>query len=47
MQTSTRLVLAAIFFGVSVVFVLRSFYGMRIQVGAREAETERAAAKAA
>jgi K(+)-stimulated pyrophosphate-energized sodium pump len=47
MQTGTRLVLAAIFFGVSVVFVLRSFYGMRIQVGAREAETERAAAKAA
>ncbi len=32
---------------VSVVFVWRSFYGMRIQVGAREAETERAAAKAA
>jgi K(+)-stimulated pyrophosphate-energized sodium pump len=31
MQTSTRLVLAAIFFAISVVFVWRSFYGMRIE----------------
>lgn len=47
MQTSTRLVLAAIFFAVSVVFVWRSFYAMRIQAGIRAAEPERAEAKAA
>jgi len=47
MQTGTRLVLFAIFFAVAVVFVWRSFYGMRIQAGIRAAETERAAAKAA
>jgi K(+)-stimulated pyrophosphate-energized sodium pump len=47
MQTGTRLVLAAIFFAVSVVFVWRSFYGMRIQSGIRAAESERPAAKAA
>jgi K(+)-stimulated pyrophosphate-energized sodium pump len=46
MQTSTRLVLAAIFFAVSVVFVWRSFYGMRIQAGIRASENE-AAVKAA
>jgi K(+)-stimulated pyrophosphate-energized sodium pump len=33
MPTSTRLVLAAIFFVISTVFVWRSFYGMRIQAG--------------
>jgi K(+)-stimulated pyrophosphate-energized sodium pump len=47
MQTGTRLVLAAVFFAVSVVFVWRSFYGMRIEAGIRAAQTERAAAKAA
>src|SRR5213082_193573 len=47
MQTGTRLVLAALFFAVSVVFVWRSFYGMRIEAEIRAAETERAAAKAA
>ncbi|HYS11456.1 MAG TPA: sodium-translocating pyrophosphatase [Myxococcales bacterium] len=47
MQTSTRLLLAAIFFAVSVVFVWRSFYGMRIEAGIRVAETQRATAKAA
>ena len=47
MQTGTRLVLAALFFAVSVVFVWRSFYGMRIQAGIRAAEPERTAAKAA
>ncbi len=47
MQTSTRLVLAAIFFAVSVVFVWRSFYGMRIQSGVRAEEPERTAARAA
>src|SRR2546421_211658 len=36
MQTGTRLVLAAIFFAISVVFVWRSFYGMRIQAGVKE-----------
>src|ERR1700682_85710 len=47
MQTGTRLVLAAIFFAVSVVFVWRSFYGMRIQTAIRAAHTGQAAAKAA
>jgi len=37
MQTSTRLVLFAVFFAVSVVFVWRSFYGMRIQSGIKSA----------
>ena len=35
MATSTRLVLFAVFFAVSVVFVWRSFYGMRIQSGVK------------
>jgi K(+)-stimulated pyrophosphate-energized sodium pump len=47
MQTGTRLVLAAAFFAVAVVFVWRSFYGMRIETGVRAAHTARAAAKAA
>jgi K(+)-stimulated pyrophosphate-energized sodium pump len=47
MQTGTRLVLAAIFFAISVVFVWRSFYGMRIETGIRAAESERVAQKAA
>jgi K(+)-stimulated pyrophosphate-energized sodium pump len=47
MQTGTRLVLAAVFFAVAVVFVWRSFYGMRIETGVRATHPERAAAKAA
>ena len=47
MPTGTRLVLAAVFFAVSVVFVWRSFYGMRIQTVIRAAHTGQAAAKAA
>jgi K(+)-stimulated pyrophosphate-energized sodium pump len=47
MQTSTRLVLAAIFFAVSMFFVWRSFYGMRIESGVHASEEPRAAAKAA
>src|SRR3989440_3064085 len=47
MPTGTRLVLAAVFFAVSVVFVWRSFYGMRIQAGVRATQTDRAAARAA
>jgi K(+)-stimulated pyrophosphate-energized sodium pump len=48
MQTSTRLVLAAVFFAVSVVFVWRSFYGMRIQSGVKaESTLPSAAAKTA
>jgi K(+)-stimulated pyrophosphate-energized sodium pump len=47
MQTRTRLVLAAIFFAISVVFVWRSFYRMRIEVGIHAAESERVAQKAA
>jgi K(+)-stimulated pyrophosphate-energized sodium pump len=46
MQNSTRLGLAALFFAVSVVFVWRSFYGMRIQAGIH-AEASETAAKAA
>jgi len=47
MHAGTRLVLAGIFFAVSVVFVWRSFYGMRIQTVVRAAHTGQAAAKAA
>ena len=47
MQTGTRLVLAAIFFALSVVFVWRSFYGMRIQSAVPATQTTRAAARAA
>jgi len=47
MATGTRLALAAVFFAVSLIFVWRSFYGMRIQAGLHAAEPERAAAKAA
>ena len=47
MQTGTRLVLAAIFFALSVVFVWRSFYAMRIQSAVRATQTTRAAARAA
>jgi len=39
-------VLAAVFFGISLVFVYRSFYGMRIVVGAEAAEGAKKAAKA-
>ncbi len=46
--TSTRLVLAAVFFAVSVVFVWRSFYGMRIQSGVKaEVSTPSVTAKSA
>ena len=45
MPTSTRLVLAGVFFAVSVVFVWRSFYAMRIQSGIKSGAA--AAAKAA
>ncbi|HEY4588139.1 MAG TPA: sodium/proton-translocating pyrophosphatase, partial [Thermoanaerobaculia bacterium] len=43
MATTTRLVMSGIFFLISVVFVWRSFYGMRIPV---EAESKVSAAKA-
>jgi K(+)-stimulated pyrophosphate-energized sodium pump len=46
MDTTTRLILAGIFFAVSVVFVWRSFYGMRIEATVR-AEASESAAKAA
>jgi K(+)-stimulated pyrophosphate-energized sodium pump len=46
METTTRLVLAGIFFVISAVFVWRSFYGMRIQSGIR-AEVSESKAKAA
>jgi K(+)-stimulated pyrophosphate-energized sodium pump len=45
--TGTRLVLSAVFFAVSVVFVWRSFYGMRIETGVRAAEERRETARAA
>jgi K(+)-stimulated pyrophosphate-energized sodium pump len=38
-------VLAAVFFGISIVFVYRSFYGMRIDSGAGEASASSAAKK--
>ncbi|HEX4382503.1 MAG TPA: sodium-translocating pyrophosphatase, partial [Myxococcales bacterium] len=47
METTTRLVLAGVFFVVSAVFVWRSFYGMRIQAGIRAEATEKQTAKAA
>src|SRR5207248_9067687 len=47
MQTGTRLILAVIFFAVSVVFVWRSFYAMRIQTGVRASPTAQAAPRAA
>jgi K(+)-stimulated pyrophosphate-energized sodium pump len=37
LQNSTRWALAAVFFAVAVVFVWRSFYGMRIQTGVKRA----------
>src|SRR6185369_5435335 len=46
MDRSTSLALAAVFFAVSVVFVWRSFYGMRIKTGGGEGATETAKAKA-
>jgi K(+)-stimulated pyrophosphate-energized sodium pump len=47
METTTRLILAGIFFVISAVFVWRSFYGMRIQAGIRAEAPEKATAKAA
>jgi K(+)-stimulated pyrophosphate-energized sodium pump len=47
METTTRLVLAGIFFLISAVFVWRSFYGMRIQAGIRAEASEKTTAKAA
>jgi K(+)-stimulated pyrophosphate-energized sodium pump len=47
METTTRLILAGIFFVISAVFVWRSFYGMRIQAGIRAEATEKQTAKAA
>jgi K(+)-stimulated pyrophosphate-energized sodium pump len=37
LQNSTRWGLAAVFFAIAVVFVWRSFYGMRIQTGVKRA----------
>jgi K(+)-stimulated pyrophosphate-energized sodium pump len=36
LSSSTRWALAAVFFAVALVFVWRSFYAMRIQVGIKE-----------
>src|SRR6266403_1069998 len=47
MGNDTRHIAAALFFAVSVVFVWRSFYGMRIETGVRAAHSGQAAAKAA
>ena len=41
------IILAAVFFGVSVVFVYRSFYGMRIQASDTTAADDAARKKAA
>jgi K(+)-stimulated pyrophosphate-energized sodium pump len=40
-------ILSGVFFAISLFFVWRSFYGMRIEAGIRAAETQRATAKAA
>jgi K(+)-stimulated pyrophosphate-energized sodium pump len=45
MGTATRLVLSAVFLLVSMVFVYRSFYGMRIEAGVKAAETAEKAAR--
>jgi K(+)-stimulated pyrophosphate-energized sodium pump len=47
METTTRLILAGIFFVISAVFVWRSFYGMRIETAIRAESTPERAAKAA
>jgi K(+)-stimulated pyrophosphate-energized sodium pump len=44
MAGDTRLMLASVFFAVALVFVWRSFYGMRIQVGAKGVESAAAPA---
>jgi K(+)-stimulated pyrophosphate-energized sodium pump len=44
MASDTRLMLAAVFFAVALVFVWRSFYGMRIQVGTKGEESAAATA---
>src|SRR5216684_970223 len=44
LQNSTRWMLAALFFGVALVFVWRSFYGMRIQAGVKEQRARQAQA---
>src|SRR5437899_2012997 len=44
LQNSTRWALAAVFFAVALVFVWRSFYGMRIQVGVKEQRARQAQA---
>jgi K(+)-stimulated pyrophosphate-energized sodium pump len=43
---TTPIILAAVFFGLSTVFVYRSFYGMRINAGGEAAEGEKRVAKA-
>ncbi|HWE25437.1 MAG TPA: sodium/proton-translocating pyrophosphatase, partial [Myxococcales bacterium] len=44
LPTSTRWILAAVFFAVALVFVWRSFYGMRIQAGIKERRVAQAQA---
>ena len=44
LPSSTRWTLAAVFFAVALVFVWRSFYGMRIQVGVKEQRARQARA---
>jgi K(+)-stimulated pyrophosphate-energized sodium pump len=44
MAGDTRLMLASVFFAVALVFVWRSFYGMRIQAGAKDLESAAAPA---
>ena len=45
-DTTMPTILAAVFFGLSLVFVYRSFYGMRIVAGAETVATEKKTAKA-
>ncbi|HVI92753.1 MAG TPA: sodium/proton-translocating pyrophosphatase, partial [Anaeromyxobacter sp.] len=44
METGTRIGLAALFLAVALVFVYRSFYGMRIQAAAKPERAEAATA---
>src|SRR6266852_881518 len=44
LPSATRWTLAAVFFAVALVFVWRSFYGMRIQVGVKEQRARQARA---
>ena len=47
LERTTSAVLALVFFGASVVFIYRSFYGMRIEAAGLSSKNEGVKAKAA